>query len=144
MSIKWHYVEENISLFFSKFFLYPNSHILIRAKRMWLFGFVWLFGVWLLWVGTVYHTCLGFENFQVIERLVYELMRLGTGMMSSVQKVYLESARNQLNIVFALLKKSNATNAARKKLMNLNARKIIVVGIQMREVAFCRKIQSIV
>lgn len=26
--------------------------------------------------------------------------------------------------------------------MNLNARKIIVVGIQMREVAFCRKIQS--
>ena len=73
---------------------------------------------------------------------MYELMRLGTGTMSNVPKIYLESARNPLNIVFALLKRSNAINAARKKLMNLNARKIIVVGIQMRKVAFCRKIQS--
>ena len=25
----------------------PNSHIFVRPKRMWLFGYVWLFGVWL-------------------------------------------------------------------------------------------------
>ena len=28
-------------------FTYPNSHIFVRQKRVWLFGNVWLFGVWL-------------------------------------------------------------------------------------------------
>ena len=26
---------------------YPNSHIFVKLKRVWLFGYVWLFGMWL-------------------------------------------------------------------------------------------------
>ena len=37
---------KQISLFFPKYFLYLNSHILVRTKMVWLFGLVWLF-----WVG---------------------------------------------------------------------------------------------
>ena len=31
-------------IFLLKSFLYPNSHIFVRPKRVWLFGYVWLFG----------------------------------------------------------------------------------------------------
>ena len=39
-----------------KSFAYPNSHIFVRPKRVWLFGYVWLFGVWLFGDTTVIYT----------------------------------------------------------------------------------------
>ena len=44
---------KNSSLFFPNSFPYPNSHI-VWANSVSQFGHVWLFGVWLLWVSTVF------------------------------------------------------------------------------------------
>ena len=38
-----------------KSFAYPNSHIFVRPKRVWLFGYLWLSGVWLFGDTTVLH-----------------------------------------------------------------------------------------
>ena len=39
--------ERNQANFSSTSLTFPNSHIFVRPKRMWLFGYGWLFGVWL-------------------------------------------------------------------------------------------------
>ena len=43
-------------IFLVKSLTYPDSHIFVRSKRMWLFGYVWLFGVQLFGGSTVSHT----------------------------------------------------------------------------------------
>ena len=41
-------------IFLLKSFVYPISHIFVRPKRVWLSGYVWLSGVWLSGVTTVW------------------------------------------------------------------------------------------
>ena len=45
--------EKNKLFILLKSLVYPNSHIFLRPKRVWLFGYLWLFGVWLFGNSTV-------------------------------------------------------------------------------------------
>ena len=115
-------------------FAYPYSHIFVRPKRVWLFEYVWLFGVWLFGGSTVswimiYH----YFNFDMVWRTNRNFSKAtGTQLHSSPYtsklrvRPILWPATGSVSIVISLLSVGQLFTAILFKVVWFPALKIVV------------------